>query len=349
MVEQQIHDFLIAEGYTKIPSNLPEFTIYFRMENSYVNVFHVIDCQRNLYLTADVYAHVKEKIKVLFAQKGIFEIHILSLVISKNTEKARKLGEGDAFCWLVDAEERRLLIYENQVNDFYGMREKLESALAQDRENDITDRAVTQKKRGGGRRMKIPYVTAGIVLINTILFLICAWSGDLLYNIGAFSASYFMEDKEYYRVVTAIFLHWDINHLISNMVVLYYLGGVVEKNLGRVGYGCLYLASGICGNLISLLYESYEGTVVRSVGASGAVFGVIGALLVLVLIHKGHLQQITIGRLLFMIVYSLYSGFVSSGINNAAHIGGFLCGMAAAALICFVNRMIRKVKVSYEN
>lgn len=339
MVEQQIDHFLMTEGYTKIPSNLPEFTVYFRMENHYVNVFHVIDCQRNLYITEDQYVHLKEKIEALFAEKGISEIHILSLIIGKSTENTRRISGEDVFCWLADPYEKRLIVYENQVSDFYGMRKKLEYALMQEPEEDSAHEKNSRLKQDRRMPGNIPYVTAGIVLVNIVIFLICAFTGDLLYNIGAFGAVDFMENKEYYRILTSMFLHWDINHLISNMVVLYYLGEVVEKHFGRIEYGILYIMTGICGNLLSLIYEVSADAHIHSVGASGAVFGIIGALLVLVIVHRGHLHQITIGRLLFMIAYSLYSGFASSDINNAAHMGGFLCGIVAAVIMWFINKV----------
>ena len=182
-------------------------------------------------------------------------------------------------------------------------------------------------------KKKMPYMTVALVIINIAIFLICTFTDELLYNVGAFNAAAFIKQKEYYRVFTSIFMHWDINHLVSNMIVLYYLGEVVEKHFGTVRYGFIYLAAGVCGNLLSMIYEIYAGLQIGSVGASGAIFGVIGALLILVLVHKGYLEQITIGRMLFMTVYSLYIGFTESNVNNAAHIGGFVSGMMMALLL----------------
>lgn len=335
MVEQQLSNFLTAEGYEKIPSNLPEFTIYFRLENQYVNVFHVIDCRKNLYITEDQYLHIKDKIKVLFTEKGISNVHILSLIISGDRKKAVQISGTDPFCWIIDPYEDRLIIYENQTDDFYGIRERLEYFLAHisSEEEAMTDVSSKTNRKRHISEWKIPYVTAAIVLINIIIFLVCTFTGDLLYNIGAFDAVSFLEKKEYYRILSSVFLHWDVNHLFSNMLVLYYLGEVVEERLGCVRYGILYILTGLCGNLVSLGYELYISAHISSVGASGAVFGIIGALLVLVIIHKGRLDQITTGRLIFMICYSLYSGFAGSDINNAAHIGGMVGGIITAFMV----------------
>ncbi len=335
MLKQQLEFFLEEEGYAKIPSNLPEFTIYYQMENNYVNVFHVIDYRQNIYISEDQYLHIKEKIKDLFKEKGIHNIHVLSLIISADIQRAKQLYADDAMCWILEPFEQRLVIFENQVSDFYGMKEKMEYFLSHIEQEQIPSAPLKERK-------KLSYVTISLVFINIIIFLLCTFTEEVLYNIGAFNAAAFIEQREYYRIFTSMFLHWDINHLVSNMIVLYYLGEVVEKYFGAVRYSVIYLAAGICGNLLSMIYEIYTGVQIESVGASGAIFGIIGALLILVLVHKGHLEQITTGRLLFMISYSLYSGFVGSNINNAAHIGG----LASGIILAFIFWILKKPKTN---
>lgn len=330
MFEQQMEHFLAKEGYRKIPSNLPEFTIYYQVENNYVNVLSVIDYRHNMYILQDQYQHIKDKIKVLFNEKGIGNVHILSLIISADPLRARNLCADDTMCWILEPLAQRLIIFENQISDFYGMKEKLEYFLSHTNDEAAQAQPIVVKK-------KIAYATVSLVVINVIIYLICTFTGEVLYNIGAFNATAFVEQKEYYRIFTSMFLHWDIHHIFSNMIVLYYLGEAVEKYFGIVRYMILYLLTGIGGNLLSLIYEIYTGIRIGSVGASGAIFGIIGALLILVLVHKGHFGQITTGRLLFMTAYSLYSGFVGTNINNAAHIGGFVSGILLAFILYFLS------------
>lgn len=331
MIEEQLGEFFAEEGYTKIPSNLPEFTIYFRRENNYVNVFHVINYRQNLYISEDQYLHLKDKIRQLFSEKGENNIHIQSLIISRDMQKARQLCAEDAQCWMVDPYDRRLVIYENQVSDFYGMKEKLEFFL--------THIDVETKKESVRKQNFHMTVTAFLVFVNILIFIICTFTGELLYNIGALDAMSVVDNKEYYRIFTSVFLHADVNHLFSNMVVLYYLGESVEKYFGSLRYIILYLLAGSCGNLVSIVHECVAGLLISSVGASGAIFGIIGAVFVLVIVHKGHWKQITFGRLVFMIAYSLYSGFVASNINNAAHVGGFVSGIVIALVLWALQRV----------
>lgn len=144
---------------------------------------------------------------------------------------------------------------------------------------------------------------------------------------------------EWYRLFTYQFLHSGIEHLISNML-LYFVGNFVERFVGRLRYVVLYFGSGILAGFGSILYNGYVLTGRLSfqaflgtsgfpvcVGASGAVFGAVGAMLYLVLLHRGKLQGFGMPRLLLFIVLSLYNGFIDTGIDNAAHIVGLMGGI----------------------
>lgn len=148
-----------------------------------------------------------------------------------------------------------------------------------------------------------------------------------------------LQNGQYYRLFTSMFLHWNVEHLFSNMIVLYYVGAIVERELGTLPYMALYLLSGLAGNIFSMGYEIFVNLYGSSAGASGAVFGVEGALLLLVMANRGRLESMTVGRVAFAVVFSLYCGFTSAGINNAAHVGGVLMGFTAAAVIVECKRM----------
>ena len=169
--------------------------------------------------------------------------------------------------------------------------------------------------------------TTGFIVINILLFAASAFSGDLLYNEGAFSLWYILQGREWWRLITSMFLHANMDHLVGNMLMLYMAGELVEKYIGKWKFTILYFFSGISGSVLYAVYEFVTGSFADSIGASGAVFGVIGALLVIVIRHKGRYADITTGRMVFMIVYMMYMGFRASNVNNAAHIGGLLSGM----------------------
>lgn len=329
---ERLETLFFEQGYGKIPSNLPEFIFYCRRETQGMNVLYVIDYRQGLYISKDQYVHLKEKIFQFFQNKGEQEIHVMTLVLCTDTEKARKLCENDSLCWVIDAQAYRLLIHETQTADFYGWKDLLEEylfSLARERHEEAKPVGVADEKR----IYALSWANIILVAVNVIVFLICTFTGKLLYNRGALSVEEVLVNGEFYRLFTSMFLHWNVEHLFSNMIVLYYVGAIVERELGTLPYTVLYLLSGLMGNLFSIGYEWFVNLYGSSAGASGAVFGVEGALLFLVMIRRGRLESMTLGRVAFAVAFSLYCGFTSAGVNNAAHVGGVLMGFTAAAAI----------------
>lgn len=356
MVLGQLENLLFEQGFYKVSSNLPEFVFFFHAENAYINVLQVIDYRQGLYISQDQYGHIKEKIKGFFIEKGISDVHILSLLISADIGKAKQLCGEDAFCWIINPMENRLMIYENQISDFYGMKDVLEKFLYEISNMPYEEADLSQQQAERGRQqltMASIWETirnlscwGNILLVasNVLIYIVCSFTGSLLYNMGDFSIVDVITKGEWYRIITSMFLHVDINHLVSNMLILYYIGNAVEKYMGCIPYIIIYFLSGIAGNIVSAGYELLSGSYVSSVGASGAVFGIEGALLMLVLIYKGRCVEMTAGRLMFAIAFSLYCGFTSSNINNAAHIGGLLAGFTAAGICWLLIPAKRKKK-----
>lgn len=341
-MKQQLDNFLQSQGYHLMPSNLPEFSIYFQQEHNFVNVIYIVEDREGLYLTNDQFNHVKDTIYNLFKTKGYFVVHILSIIISTDIEKVKRITKEDTFCWMLEPKEKKLIIYENQVSDFYGMKSKIEDWLLQKCWTELDIEENTRVTIGFNIKFFMhilmdlknrSYITIGITVINILLFLICTFTGDLLYNVGALNAVIFFYQGEFYRIISCMFLHADMNHLFSNMVIFYFFGDIVEKSIGHLKYVFLYFIAGIGGGLLSMGYSSLLKNYVDSIGASGAIFGIVGALLWLVITHKGRLGDITLGKVLFLIIYSLYSGFTATNIDNAAHIGGLVMGFLFTFLV----------------
>ena len=130
-----------------------------------------------------------------------------------------------------------------------------------------------------------------------------------------------------------MFLHFGFDHLMNNMIVLILVGWNLELTVGKIRYLVIYIASGLCGNIVSAVWDIRIGEYVVSAGASGAVFGLIGALLYVSLCDRGRSGGISGRRLIFMILLMLYYGFSSTGVDNAAHVGGLLSGFLFAVLL----------------
>ena len=135
------------------------------------------------------------------------------------------------------------------------------------------------------------------------------------------------QDGQWWRLGSALFLHFGLIHLTMNLWALWDGGQLVERMFGHLRFIIIYLASGLCGNLLSLVIQGNEAV---SGGASGAIFGVYGALLVFVWrerqqLNPGEFRWLFWGALGFSAV-SITLGLIIPGIDNSAHIGGLVAG-----------------------
>jgi rhomboid protease GluP len=140
-------------------------------------------------------------------------------------------------------------------------------------------------------------------------------------------------DGEWWRLATSTFVHFGVLHLLFNMWVLWSTGGLVERLFGHARFAAIYAAAGVVGSLASVTWNP----LVNSAGASGAIFGLIGAQLAFFL-RGGHRIPAEVIRaqrasILGFIAYAVIFGLTVPGIDNAAHVGGLACGFCMGWLL----------------
>lgn len=185
---------------------------------------------------------------------------------------------------------------------------------------------------------EVPFVSITLVAVNVLVFLITEFGNGSLFEAGALNVEGVLINKQYGRFLWSMFLHAGIEHLFNNMVMLYFMGTMIEKEIGHVPYCVIYFLSGLGGGLLSLYMKLMLGNPAGSVGASGAIFGLDGLLLAMVLFYRRPMPMVTPLRVCLMIALSLYAGLTSGNIDNAAHIGGLLVGLILGALFCMIKR-----------
>ena len=181
-------------------------------------------------------------------------------------------------------------------------------------------------------------VTALFILLNILIFLAVDFTGGSentvhMIDCGAAYPPLILENGEIYRLFTCMFLHFGISHLANNMLVLFVLGQRLEPVVGKIKFILIYLLGGLGGNVISLLADVKKNEYAVSAGASGAVFAVMGAMIYVVIWSHGQIQDISTRQILIMAAFSLYFGFTSTGVDNAAHVGGMIMGFLLAVLL----------------
>ena len=173
---------------------------------------------------------------------------------------------------------------------------------------------------------KFPTVTYAIIAINIIVYII-----PLLYGQSEAMVAQFcvhgpsIRYGHYYRLFTGMFLHGSIFHLIFNSYALYVIGSQIESFLGKFKFLIIYLTGGLMGSLFSITFNGNAA----SIGASGAIFGLMGALVYFGYHYRVYLGNVIKSQIIPLIVFNLVLGFVMPGVDNSAHIGGLIGGTLA--------------------
>jgi len=196
------------------------------------------------------------------------------------------------------------------------------------------------RQSGAGFRLTVCKL---IVFVCIGLFLFCdiLASDETVREIYHFAALYgqaVVHDHEYYRLLSYMFLHMGINHLANNMILIFFLGEELERIFGKWRFFFVYFSSGIVAGIVSIVYNILRGNSVSSIGASGAGFGLIGAMICLLLADKRQRGTVVVKRVILFAAISLYAGFSEQGIDNAAHVGGLVAGAAVTALLVLIRR-----------
>ena len=174
---------------------------------------------------------------------------------------------------------------------------------------------------------KKPIITVSLIIINVIVFILMYIFGKgsqdafTLIKFGAFQKELIL-GGEYYRLITSAFLHIGIFHLLFNCYALYVIGRQLESFLGKIKFLIIYFVSALCGSLMSMIFP-----ISISAGASGAIFGLLGSLLYFGYNYRVYLGTVLKSQIIPLILINLIFGFMVSGINNAAHIGGLIGGI----------------------
>lgn len=171
-----------------------------------------------------------------------------------------------------------------------------------------------------------------LVAMNIIIFCVLEYLGDtndagfMLYY-GAMNPTAILQNQEWYRLFSCMFLHFGIDHLANNMLLLFLLGQIFERAVGPTRFLGIYMGSGLVGSYLSFFYLCLMGRNDIVAGASGAIFGIVGGMIIVIICNKGKYSGISTRRMLFMAGITLYFGFSTAGTDNVGHIGGLLAGI----------------------
>ncbi len=187
------------------------------------------------------------------------------------------------------------------------------------------------KTRFGGSFNTVPKVTRAILVTCISIFILSLLLGSFALVFGMIPIA--IAQGEWWRLLTSTLLHGSILHLLFNMYALYWLGPQLERSLGHVRFAALYILSALGGSVASYWFSDLRTV---SVGASGAIFGLITATIVI-----GREMRTDVSQLIVLLGLNVVIGFLQSGIDWRAHFGGAITGAAIAFIYTKGNRLNR--------
>lgn len=327
---ERINALLYQKGYR--PLNPQEGGVLIRETEQVVYILALSTFRPGI--SASVYQDAANRILFTVATRYQKKAELLNLVATESgmfEEEAMHLVETLQNVWLIAKDTGRIYIFENQPNQFDDLYEYLEEGI---------------RSESPRKKMILTPVNIGIVILNVICFLLvivlnggyfAVLDSDTMLRMGALSYDTFMSGQ-WYQVITSMFLHFGIAHLFNNMILLTYVGCQLERMVGKLPYLLLYIGSGVVGNIASLWYYHSIGEYAVSAGASGAIFGVIGALFIILTMNRTNSAETTPRRLFFLAFITIYYGMTTIGVDNAAHIGGLISGIIGGFLLSKVSQ-----------
>lgn len=343
-----VHYFVTKEGYAPIYVQGVKDEIW--LENI-DGPYRIIRINSNYIHNEEQYKFDEAKIKNIMMQikKKTLSFKVNTLNINLNVADRVKVENekhiDNVFVKDIDEIKKNKEINEifpNMKNDLYQSKNSLDLLL--NVTNDINKKTETDNKKYekifSRKKILMTYIIMAMCVVMYLVTVLMGLNNMNLLLLGANNIE-LLKHGQIYRLITYGFLHGSIVHLISNMYCLYVIGSQVENNLEKKRFLIVYFVSMITGGLLSALFN--DGI---SIGASGAIFGLLGALLYFGLHFRLYLSEALRTRIIPVIVLNLIIGFAVPGIDVVCHIGGLIGGFLSAMMVGIPDIDNKKDKVN---
>lgn len=344
LVMRLVHYFVTQENYTPIVVNGVKNEIW--LEN--------IDGPYRIVRINSNYIHNKEQYNFdIFKTKNIvgqikkktlsLKMNTLNIFLDLNSNIT--LESNKNISSIVINSPKDIKKNELIVNNYPNIKEKLINNekgidLIVNVTNDINKKTAKENKQYEATfKPKKIIVTNVIIGLCILVYLLCLINPNLTYLLA--NSRLYVQNGEWYRLLTATLVHAGIIHLLCNMYSLYIVGNQLENVIGKLKFVIVYIISALSGSLMSIIFSTSY-----SVGASGAIFGLLGSLLYFGYHYRLYLSNVIKSQIIPIIVLNLILGFTIPGIDNLAHIGGLIGGYLATMAVGIPNKSNKSERIN---
>ena len=330
MIMKLLHYFVTVENYSPIVLKGAKNEIWLEKFDGEYKIVRLVSnyIHNNEQLNMDIY-RTKQIMKRIKKKTMSFSINALSIFVNLGDNVELDLvSEDNIDCANIKTTED-LKKYQFIMDEFPTITKKTNFKeegldLFVKLTNDIGEvNKINQKQAEDLFAKKDPIITKILITINIVIFilqLVLGW--DVVANFGANYAP-FVKSGKFYVLFTSMFIHGNLIHLLFNMYALYIIGPQVESFYGKIKYLAIYFGSGILGALLSDIFLQNS----ISVGASGAIFGLLSSIVYFGYHYRAYLDTVIRSQIMPLIIFNIFLGIVIPNIDTFCHIGGLIGGV----------------------
>lgn len=330
MIMKLLHYFVTVENYSPIVLKGAKNEIWLEKFDGEYKIIRLVSnyIHNNEQLNMDIY-RTKQIMKRIKKKTMSFSINALSIFVNLGDNvELDTVSEDNIDCANIKTTED-LKKYQFIMDEFPTITKKTNFKeegldLFVKLTNDIGEvNKINQKQAEDLFAKKDPIITKILITINIVIFilqLVLGW--DVVANFGANYAP-FVKSGKFYVLFTSMFIHGNLIHLLFNMYALYIIGPQVESFYGKIKYLAIYFGSGILGALLSDIFLQNS----ISVGASGAIFGLLSSIVYFGYHYRAYLDTVIRSQIMPLIIFNIFLGIVIPNIDTFCHIGGLIGGV----------------------
>lgn len=330
IIMKLLHYFVTVENYSPIVLKGAKNEIWLEKFDGEYKIVRLVSnyIHNNEQLNMDIY-RTKQIMKRIKKKTMSFSINALSIFVNLGDNvELDTVSEDNIDCANIKTTED-LKKYQFIMDEFPTITKKTNFKeegldLFVKLTNDIGEvNKINQKQAEDLFAKKDPIITKILITINIVIFilqLVLGW--DVVANFGANYAP-FVKSGKFYVLFTSMFIHGNLIHLLFNMYALYIIGPQVESFYGKIKYLAIYFGSGILGALLSDIFLQNS----ISVGASGAIFGLLSSIVYFGYHYRAYLDTVIRSQIMPLIIFNIFLGIVIPNIDTFCHIGGLIGGV----------------------
>jgi len=340
-IQELLCNYFATRRYQEVQTDTENVFMFGTYQNSYLYLINLIVLNQNYSFDYERYLKYREITKNQFKANPADKIILLNILITETPNQVYDTinmtpdieEEFVDIHWIINSLDRELIIPKKQLRSVMDLEKSIRKLVT------TGAQSVFQLDKE-----KYPsHITMLLISINILVWIFLEYNGGssdfrVLLKYGAINVEWIQATGQYYRFITSMFIHIGFAHLAFNTFSLYIFGSRLEKYIKVWQYLIIYFVAGLFGSLSSYFGSLFLGTNVIAAGASGAIYGLLGSILVLSNASKEPLEGLNAYMMWILFIFGIVYSVLSPNVDAFAHIGGFVGGLASAVPIVYFNK-----------